>query len=101
MSNALNAIKPKVRALRAYSLSPDRASVKLNQNENPWDAPPEIRSETLRRMNEKPWSRYPDFHAGAVHQRLAEFAGWQAGGIVAGNGSNDLIQTLLMVPAGS
>src|SRR5437016_14239257 len=101
MSNALNAIKPKVRALRAYSLSPDRASVKLNQNENPWDAPPEIRSETLRRVNERPWSRYPDFHAGAVHHCLAEFAGWKAEGIIAGNGSNELIQALLMVTVGS
>ncbi len=100
MPGPLNIVKEYVRALRSYSLSPDRASVKLNQNENPWDAPPEIRSETLRRMNERPWSRYPDFHAGAVHQCLAEFAGWKAEGIIAGNGSNELIQALLMVTVG-
>src|SRR5437763_15706892 len=101
MSKSLNAIKPKVRALRAYSLRPDRARVKLNQNENPWDAPPEIRSETLRRLNGRPWSRYPDFHARALHERLAEFAGWNAEGIIAGNGSNELLQALLMVTVGS
>src|SRR5438874_3122616 len=101
MSEPLNIIKENVRALRAYSLSPDRASVKLNQNENPWDAPPEIRSETLRRLNGRPWSRYPDFHARALHERLAEFAGWKAEGIIAGNGSNELIQALLMVTVGS
>src|SRR5437762_13033785 len=101
MSKPLNAIKAKVQALRAYSLSSDRASIKLNQNENPWDAPPEIRSETLRRLNERPWSRYPDFHARALHERLAEFAGWKAEGIIAGNGSNELIQALLMVTVGS
>src|SRR6266446_31523 len=89
MSKPLNAIKAKVRALRAYSLRPDRARIKLNQNENPWDAPPEIRSETLRRLNERPWSRYPDFHARALHECLAEFAGWKADGIIAGNGSNE------------
>jgi histidinol-phosphate aminotransferase len=101
MSKPLNAIKSKVKALRAYSLRPDRASIKLNQNENPWDAPPEIRGETLRRLNERPWSRYPDFHARALHERLAEFAGWKADGIISGNGSNELIQASLMVTVGS
>jgi len=101
MSKPLDATKPKVRALRAYSLGPDRARVKLNQNENPWDAPTEIRSETLRRLAERPWSRYPDFDARALHERLAEFAGWKADGIIAGNGSNELIQALLMVTVGS
>ena len=101
MPEPLNVIKDDVRALRAYSLRPDRARVKLNQNENPWDAPPEIRSETLRRVNERPWSRYPDFHAQALHERLAEFAGWKTEGIIAGNGSNELIQALLMVTVGS
>ena len=101
MSKPLNAIKAKVQALRAYSLSSDRASIKLNQNENPWNLPPEIGSEILRRVNERPWSRYPDFHARALHERLAEFAGWKAEGIIAGNGSNELIQALLMVTVGS
>ena len=100
MSKPLNAIKAKVQALRAYSLSSDRASIKLNQNENPWNLPPEIGSEILRRVNERPWSRYPDFHARALHERLAEFAGWKADGIIAGNGSNELIQASLMVTVG-
>jgi len=101
MAEPLNIIKDNVRALRAYSLRPDRASVKLNQNENPWDVPAEIKRETLRRVNEKPWSRYPDFHALALHERLAQFAGWPVDGIIAGNGSNELIQALLMVTVGS
>src|SRR5881409_2905966 len=101
MSKPLNVIKAKVQALRAYSLSSDRASIKLNQNENPWNLPPEIGSEILRRVNERPWSRYPDFHARALHERLAEFAGWKADGIISGNGSNELIQALLMVTVGS
>src|SRR5437016_13257446 len=101
MPEPLNSIKDNVRALQAYSLSSDRASVKLNQNENPWTLPPEIKSEILRRVNERPWSRYPDFHARTLHERLAEFAGWEADGIIAGNGSNELIQALLLVTVGS
>jgi histidinol-phosphate aminotransferase len=33
----------------------------------------------------------------SLHERLAEFAGWTPDGIIAGNGSNELIQAVLMV----
>lgn len=100
MSNTLASIKPRVRELRPYSLRPDRARVKLNQNENPWDAPVKIKQETLRRISDCAWSRYPNFVPQRLHERLAEFSGWKADGIVAGNGSNELIQALLMVTVG-
>jgi histidinol-phosphate aminotransferase len=90
-------IKPAVRALRAYTLSPHRASVKLNQNENPWDAPARIKEEVLRRFAARKWSQYPDFVPASLNEHLADFAGWRADGIIAGNGSNELIQALLMV----
>jgi histidinol-phosphate aminotransferase len=97
MGDPRDMIKPAVRALRAYSLSPHRASVKLNQNENPWDVPARIKEEVLRRFGARKWSRYPDFVPASLHERLAEFAGWKSDGIIAGNGSNELIQALLMV----
>jgi histidinol-phosphate aminotransferase len=90
-------IKPSVRSLRAYSLSPHRASIKLNQNENPWDAPARIKEEVLRRFAARKWSRYPDFVPASLNERLAEFAAWTPDGVIAGNGSNELIQALLMV----
>jgi histidinol-phosphate aminotransferase len=96
----MNTIKDSVRALRPYTLSPDRATVKLNQNENPWDAPAEIKEETLKRMRDRAWSRYPDFTPQRLHERLAEFSGWKPEGILAGNGSNELIQAVLMVTIG-
>ena len=97
MDEALNSIKPAVRALRAYTLTPHRASLKLNQNENPWDAPAPIKDEVLRRFGERRWSQYPDFIPARLNERLAAFAGWRPDGVVAGNGSNELIQALLMV----
>ncbi|HKV35251.1 MAG TPA: histidinol-phosphate transaminase [Pyrinomonadaceae bacterium] len=100
MTAPLDIIKPAVRALRAYTLSPHRASVKINQNENPWDAPAEIKDEVLRRFAARKWSRYPDFVPVSLHERLAEFAGWKANGVIAGNGSNELIQALLTVSIG-
>src|ERR687886_1257687 len=98
--NPLDKIKPRVRELKAYALSPDRASVKINQNENPWDAPEAVKRETLRRMSARAWSRYPDFIPASLHEKLAAFAGWRADGVVAGNGSNELIQATLMVAIG-
>ncbi len=100
MKSPLDTVKPPVRALKAYTLTPDRATVKVNQNENPWDAPETIKQETLRRMAERAWSRYPDFIPVSLHEKLAEFAGWRTEGVVAGNGSNELIQATLMVSIG-
>src|SRR6202171_6206510 len=100
MRNPLDRIKPEVRALRSYALAPHRAGVKINQNENPWDAPARIKKETLRRLEARQWSRYPDFVPESLPARLAEFSGWRPDGIIAGNGSNELIQALLMVTVG-
>lgn len=95
--NPLESIKPSVRALRGYTLAPHRASLKVNQNENAWDAPARIKEEVLRRFSERQWSRYPEFVPAALHKQLAAFAGWGPDGVLAGNGSNELIQASLMV----
>jgi len=96
MPSSCEIIKRRVRELRPYSLRPDRAPVKLNQNESPWDTPHEVKQETLRRVALRPWSRYPDFAPHRLHEKLARHCGWIAEGIIAGNGSNELIQALLM-----
>jgi len=97
MRDVLHIIKPAVRALRAYSLSPHRARVKINQNENPWDTPLALREEILQRFEAAKWSRYPDFIPATLHERLADFAGLRPDQIIAGNGSNELIQAAMMV----
>ncbi len=100
MREPSDVIKPRVRDLRAYALAPERARIKINQNENAWDAPEAIKRETLTRLRHRAWSRYPDFVPVSLHERLASFAGWKPEGIIAGNGSNELIQALLMVTIG-
>ncbi|HEX7957421.1 MAG TPA: aminotransferase class I/II-fold pyridoxal phosphate-dependent enzyme, partial [Pyrinomonadaceae bacterium] len=100
MANPLDRIKPRVRELKAYTLKPDRGAVKLNQNENPWGVPEAVKRETLRRLEGRQWARYPDFVPASLHEKLAAFAGWRADGVVAGNGSNELIQATLMVTVG-
>lgn len=100
MSDPLDNIKTPVRRLRPYSLRWEPARVKLNQNENPWDMPIEIKQETFKRLEKRAWSRYPEFVPSSLIERLAEFSGWTADGILVGNGSNELIQALLMATVG-
>jgi histidinol-phosphate aminotransferase len=97
---AASTVKPRVRELRAYTLTPERGAIKINQNENPWELPAAIKREAARRMEGRAWSRYPDFVPAGLHEKLARFAGWTPDGVVAGNGSNELIQATLMVTIG-
>jgi histidinol-phosphate aminotransferase len=98
--NPLRHVKPAVRQIAAYTLAARRASVKLNQNENPYDLPEAVKRRVLDAALSRPWSRYPDFDPRELLERLAAFAGWRPDGVLAGNGSNELIEALLLVTVG-
>jgi len=96
----LQKVKYSVRCVDAYTLAARTAPVKLNQNENPYELPESIKRGVIERMQARPWSRYPDFDPHELIEGLAAFAGWKPEGILAGNGSNELIQALFMVTVG-
>ncbi|HKQ75161.1 MAG TPA: histidinol-phosphate transaminase [Blastocatellia bacterium] len=95
MNSPLDKIKQNVRAITAYTLSPLEAPIKINQNENPFGMPCEIKEEVLRRAMSHDWARYPDFTPTSLLKKLADYAGWRADGIMAGNGSNEMIQSVV------
>jgi histidinol-phosphate aminotransferase len=97
----LRHVKPAVRSLAAYTLALREAPVKLNQNENPWDLPEAVKRRVLEKALARPWSRYPDFDPKELLEALAQFSGWRADGVLAGNGSNELIEALLLVTVGA
>lgn len=99
-SSCLRHVKPAVRRLAAYALAAREAPVKLNQNENPFDVPETLKRRVLERALSRPWSRYPEFEPAELVARLAESSGWTPDGILAGNGSNELIEALLRVTVG-
>jgi len=101
MSDPLLRVKPVVRAVAAYTLAARRAPVKINQNENPFDMPAAIKRRVLDAALERPWSRYPDFDPRDLREKLAAFSGWRADGVLCGNGSNELIEALLLVTVGT
>ncbi len=97
----LRHVKPAVRALSAYTLTLREAPVKINQNENPWELPEAVKRRVVERALSRPWSRYPDFEPKELLDSLARHAGWSAEGILAGNGSNEMIEALLLVTVGA
>ena len=87
-------VRPHLALVSEYTLQHCECRVKLNQNENPFELPDEVKSEVLRRVAALPWSRYPAFVPRKQIERVAEFTGWQPDGVLLGNGSNDLLQLL-------
>lgn len=100
VSDCLRFIKPAVRSLTAYTLAARPAAVKLNQNENPYDIPESMKRRVVEQALARPWSRYPAFDPKELLEKLALHAGWRPDGILAGNGSNELIAALLLVTVG-
>ncbi len=94
---ALALIKPRVRALAAYTLQAPEARRKLNQNESPFDVPAAIKDAVWARVRDAAWNRYPSFTPVELLARLAERHGWTPDGVLVGNGSNELIQATLAV----
>ena len=93
-------IKPEVRGLTAYTLKHFDADVKLDQNENPYELPADLKREIVDRVLRRPWGRYPEFVPSSVIKTLSKFTGWTEDGILVGNGSNELIQASLSVTLG-
>ncbi len=100
MKDALKKIKPQVRALSAYHLKPYDCAIKLNQNENPYDLPAEVKEEVLGFARTRPWCRYPAFVPEDLTRTFADHYGWKPEGVLVGNGSNELILATLMVTLG-
>jgi histidinol-phosphate aminotransferase len=97
----LRHVKPAVRGIAAYTLALREAPVKLNQNENPWDLEDRVKRRVIETALRRPWSRYPDFDPKELLEALARFSGWREDGVLAGNGSNELIEALLLVTVGA
>jgi histidinol-phosphate aminotransferase len=93
-------IKPEVRGLTAYTLKHFDAEVKIDQNENPYELPADLKQEIVDRVLRRPWGRYPEFVPASTIKTLSRFTGWPEEGILAGNGSNELIQASLSVTLG-
>ena len=97
IQSVLSRVRPAVRAQKPYLVgAPASVDVKLNQNENPWDVPEDIRKEILSRLKDIPFNRYPQEHPYALIDALSEKLQHPKAGFLVGNGSNELTHTIAL-----
>jgi histidinol-phosphate aminotransferase len=93
--------RPELGGLRAYEAEAAAGLVKLDANENPHAAPPELLGRIAAAAAGLELNRYPDPGAEALRRVLAARSGWRPEGILLGNGSDELIVLLLAACGGA
>jgi histidinol-phosphate aminotransferase len=91
----MRTLKSNILAMDEYSVEQDIDRIKLNQNESSEDLPSSMKQKILERMEAVNWSRYPSGGAGKLVDAIADYTGFPSSGIIVGNGSNEMIQTLV------
>jgi histidinol-phosphate aminotransferase len=90
-------IRPEIRALSAYHVPDATGLIKLDAMENPYQLPESLRAEWARVLREVEINRYPDPAATALRSVLhSALAVPQGMALLLGNGSDELIQIVLM-----
>jgi histidinol-phosphate aminotransferase len=89
-----------LRALEGYHSPQLDVSVRLNTNESPFPPPPAFVHAWLEALGEIPLHRYPDRGARALRSALGESLGQPPTRVFCANGSNEVLQTLLLTYGG-
>jgi len=90
-------VTPSLMTARSYQIDTPKVSIKLDQNESPWDLPPAIKAKVVAKLLERPWNRYPAPFSDDIADQIARHAGVAPGTVLLGPGSNYLIALLLSV----
>jgi histidinol-phosphate aminotransferase len=75
-------------------------AVRLNTNESPFGPPEAWVDELAAALGDVAWNRYPDRQATALREALAEHHGTTPDRIFAANGSNEVLQSILLAYGG-
>jgi histidinol-phosphate aminotransferase len=93
-------IRDDLRAMEGYHSAQVDVAVRLNTNESPFPPPAGWREELAGALASIEWHRYPDRGARALRAAIAAWHGVEPGQVFAANGSNEVLQTLLLTYAG-
>lgn len=98
----LEAVRPEVRAVRAYRFSPvpEGLRAKLDFNESPADVADEVKDAALSAIRARRFAHYPEFGALRLRAALAASAGLSPAQVVPANGSGEAILAAVSVFAG-
>ena len=87
--------------LKSYHSPQLDVEVRLNTNESPYPPPEGFEEAVAEAIGGSSWNRYPQRTAQSLCSALGEFHDLPANQIFAANGSNEVIQTLLMCYGGA
>ena len=93
-------VRDDLRALEGYHSPQVHVRVRLNTNESPTPPPAAWRDAFAAELSRVEWHRYPDRAATELRQAIADLHGVSPAQVFAANGSNEVLQTLLLTYAG-
>jgi histidinol-phosphate aminotransferase len=96
LNDSLSLINERIRSLKPYHLEPELCDIKLNQNENPYDLPADVKDGIAEFCRKRPVNRYPNFIPDELKAKLAAYVNVSPDGVIVGNGSNEMLLVLLL-----
>lgn len=93
-------IRPSVRELKAYHVNEPDVPVKLHANESPFNLTDSLRSSIAKELENLDFNRYPDPSCAKLRGVFASQFGVNPAQILLGNGSDELIQMIIMAFGG-
>ncbi len=96
----LPALRPGLQLGAGYHSPQVPAEVRLNTNESPFGPPAAFGTALAEELSRVEFHRYPDRSAGELRRGLAELHGVATDRIFCANGSNEVLQCLLLAYGG-
>ncbi len=93
-------LRPEVKKLKAYFVDETPYRVKLDAMENPYSLPPEVQRSMADLVAGTAINRYPDPSAAKLKEAIAEYWGIGTKRMILGNGSDELIQMIILAFGG-
>ena len=94
-------VRDDLRSLEGYHSPQVDVRIRLNTNEAPTPPPAAWRDAFAAELSRVEWHRYPDRSAAALRAAIAESHHVQPDQVFAANGSNEVLQTVLLAYAGA
>lgn len=98
---SLPRVRPDLEALGGYHSPQLDVKIRLNTNEAPSAPGPAFTAAVQERLTDIAWHRYPDRQVTALREGLAALHGVSPDQIFCANGSNEVLQTLLLTYGGA
>jgi histidinol-phosphate aminotransferase len=95
------AVRDDVALMEGYHSAQVEVGVRLNTNESPFAPPEGFGAEVAALLADVDWNRYPDRGATALRAGIAALHGVGPDQVFPANGSNEVLQTLLLAYAGA